>query len=71
MSSTNKSPQGYPLLPTPRAIDASGVRGRTPGRSDEANARAGWSLTDVLVHHDEPLRPSPAARDVLDVEEWR
>lgn len=67
MSSTNKSPQGYPLLPTPRAIDASGVRGRTPNRSDEANARAGWSLTDVLVPHDEPLLPT--AHDVLDMED--
>jgi hypothetical protein len=50
MSSTNQFPQGDPLLPTPRALDASGVRGRTPNRTDEANARAGESLTDVLVH---------------------
>jgi hypothetical protein len=49
MSSTNQFPQGYPLLPTPRALDASGVRGRTPNRTDEANARAGESLTDVLA----------------------
>jgi hypothetical protein len=69
MSSTNQFPQGDPLLPTPRALDASGVRGRTPNRTDEANARAGLSLTDVLVPHDEPLLPSPTAHDVLDMED--
>jgi hypothetical protein len=35
------------LFPTPRALDATGVRGRTPNRTAAANARAGRSLTDV------------------------
>ncbi|WGW12716.1 hypothetical protein LWF01_02795 [Saxibacter everestensis] len=38
------------LLPTPRALDSTGVRGRTPNRSEEANARAGATLTDVTEH---------------------
>ena len=46
------------LLPTPRALDATGVRGRTENRSDEANARAGASLTDVAR-----LLPTPTRGD--------
>jgi hypothetical protein len=34
------------LLPTPRALDGTGVRGKTPNRSDEANGRAGLTLSD-------------------------
>ena len=37
------------LLPTPRALDSTGVRGRTQNRTEEANARAGLTLTDVLI----------------------
>lgn len=47
-----------PTLPTPRALDASGVRGRTPNRSAEANAKAGETLTDVVR-----LLPTPCAVD--------
>jgi DNA (cytosine-5)-methyltransferase 1 len=47
------------LLPTPRALDSTGVRGRTPNRTDEANARAGTSLTDAVTH----LLPTPTSRD--------
>ena len=35
------------LLPTPRAADSTGVRGRTPNRNDAANAKAGLTLTDA------------------------
>lgn len=45
------------LLPTPRALDSTGVRGKTPNRSDEANARAGTTLTDVV------LLPTPRTTD--------
>ena len=38
---------GGQLLPTPRAADSTGVRGRTPNRSDAANAKAGLTLTDA------------------------
>ena len=38
---------GGRLLPTPRAADSTGVRGRTPNRSDAANAKAGLTLTDA------------------------
>jgi DNA (cytosine-5)-methyltransferase 1 len=44
------------LLPTPRTLDASGVRGRTSNRTNAANYRAGTSLTDVTVH----LLPTPS-----------
>lgn len=40
-------PSAVNLLPTPRAVDASGVRGVTPNRSDESNGRAGETLSDV------------------------
>ena len=46
---------GGALLPTPRALDATGVRGRTANRAAEANARAGQTLTDVTEH----LLPTP------------
>jgi hypothetical protein len=41
-------PTCAPLYPTPRSLDATGVRGVTPNRTDEANARAGMTLTDVV-----------------------
>lgn len=44
------------LLPTPRALDATGVRGVTGNRTPEANARAGLTLTDVTR-----LLPTPGA----------
>ena len=45
------------LMPTPRALDATGVRGVTENRSDEANARAGLTLTDVTR-----LLPTPVSQ---------
>lgn len=45
------------LMPTPRALDATGVRGVTVNRSDEANARAGLTLTDVTR-----LLPTPVSQ---------
>lgn len=50
--------EGGTLLPTPRAIDSTGVRGRTENRSDEDNARAGLTLTDVTK-----MLPTPRATD--------
>lgn len=47
------------LLPTPRSLDSTGVRGRTPNRSDEANYRAGRTLTDEVMH----LLPTPRKSD--------
>ena len=51
------------MLPTPRALDASGVRGKTDNRSDAANAKAGVSLTDVAksLDGDAPLLGTPGA----------
>ena len=46
------------LMPTPRALDATGVRGVTENRTTEANARAGLTLTDVAK-----LLPTPRATD--------
>ncbi len=48
------------MLPTPRALDATGVRGVTGNRSDEANARAGLTLTDA-AH----LMPTPSVADAM------
>lgn len=39
--------QPIKLLPTPRGLDSTGVRGRTNNRTAEANARAGATLGDV------------------------
>lgn len=47
------------LLPTPRALDATGVRGVTDNRSDESNARAGESLTDAAFK----MLPTPTATE--------
>lgn len=64
------------LLPTPRALDESGVRGVTPNRSAEANHRAGETLSDIThdgrwgqyaaaIHRWESLtRPAPAPTEV-------
>jgi hypothetical protein len=46
------------LVPTPRALDATGVRGVTPNRTPEANARAGLTLTDYVTYW-----PTPTAAD--------
>lgn len=35
------------LLPTPRALDATGVRGVTPNRTAASNYRAGETLSDI------------------------
>ena len=54
-------------MPTPRALDATGVRGVTENRSAEANARAGLTLTDVTR-----LLPTPmTSYSSRDVETWR
>lgn len=46
------------LLPTPRAADSTGVRGRTPNRSDAANAKAGLTLTDACQDTFGPYAPA-------------
>lgn len=55
-ASPGRSP-GVKLLPTPRALDSTGVRGRTPNHSAEANARAGLTLSGIV------LLPTPRASD--------
>ena len=44
-------------MPTPRALDATGVRGVAENRTAEANARAGLTLTDVAQ-----LLPTPVSQ---------
>ena len=46
------------LMPTPRAADSTGVRGRTPNRSDAANAKAGLTLTDACQDTFGPYAPA-------------
>ena len=48
------------LLPTPRAADSTGVRGRTPNRSDAANEKAGLTLTDACQDTFGPYAPAIA-----------
>ena len=46
------------LLPAPRAADSTGVRGRTPNRSEAANAKAGLTPTDACQDTFGPYAPA-------------